>query len=194
MYYVMQRDTRLAGKYVYFGDEPDGYDGDQWRTGTEMKPPPPTMTLVSQDDRTTKLSDMLLNAADLQVYSPKLVATLTAAGVDNIQYFPITIVHGKKSKSHADYKVANIIGLISCVDIGHSNVSYFRGSKDIQSIEEFKILEDRIVPLKGKKSRPLIFRLGESEFIVLAHESIKKAFEKDGITGARFIPTEQFVG
>jgi len=192
MYYVMRRDTKSAGKYVYFSEEPDYYEGDQWRTGVEMKPPPPTMTLISQDDRTTNLSDMLLNAADLQVYSPKLVATLDAAGVDNIQYFPITIVDGKTGKSRNDYKVANIIGLIPCLDIDHSSVSYFPGSRDIQSIEEFKLLEDRIVPLKGKMSPPLIFRLAESEFLVLAHESIKKAFDKDGITGATFIPTEKF--
>jgi hypothetical protein len=193
MYYVLQRDTQSAGKYVYFSEEPDDYDGDQWRTGLEIEQPP-TMTLIAQDDRTTKLSDMLLNAADLQVYSPKLVATLDAAGVDNIQYFPITIVDGKTGKSRSDYKVANIIGLIPCLDIEHSSVLYFRNSKNIRSVEEFRLLADRIVPLKGKKAPPLIFRLGESEFLVLAHESIKKAFEKDGITGATFTPTERFVG
>jgi len=192
MYYVLQSDTASSGKYVYFPDEPDGYDGDQWRTGAQMKEAP-ALTLISDDTRTTKLSDMLLNAADLHVYSPKLIATLTAAGVDNLQYFPIAIRHPKKGKPRDDYQVANIVGRMTCVDIEHSNVSYLR-SGNIRSVEEFKIFEDRIVPLKGKKSPPLLFRLGESEFVVLAHEKIRSAFERDGITGAKFIRTEEFVG
>src|SRR5262245_4428872 len=112
MYYVMERDTPSAGKYVYFQEEPEGYDGDQWRTGAVMAQPASTMTLVMQDERTTRLSDMLLNAADLQVYSPKLVASLTAVGVDNIQYFPIKIVDGRSGAVRDDYKVANIVGRI----------------------------------------------------------------------------------
>jgi len=194
MYYVMQRDTQLSGKYVYVRDEPDGYDGDEWRTGEKMERPPSPMTLVFDDDRTSQLSDMLLNAADLQVYSPQLVASLEAAGVDNLQYFPIRVRDAKTGKSRDDYVVANIVGRISCVDIEHSNVRYFRNSKDIRSVEEFRIFEDRIAPLPGRKSPPLIFRLGESEFVVLAHESIKSQFTRDGITGAKFVRTEEFVG
>ena len=193
MYYVMQRETESAGKYVYFSEEPDGYDGDSWRTGSPMAPAGP-MTLVMQDDRTNKLSDMLLNAADLQVYSPKLVASLKAAGVDNIQYFPITIVDEATGKTRDDYRVANILGKIACVDLENSNVSYFRGSNDIRSVEEFSLLEDRIQPLPGQKKAPLLFRLHESEFIVIAHESVKGALERDGITGVKFTPTNEFEG
>jgi hypothetical protein len=194
MYYVMQRETESAGKYVYFAEEPSGYDGDSWRTGSLMAPAAEPMTLVAQDERTNKLSDMLLNAADLQVYSPKLVASLTAAGVDNIQYFPITILDAATGKTREDYRVANILGKIACVDLENSNVRYFRGSKDIRSVEEFSLLEDRIKPLAGQKKAPLLFRLGELEFLLIAHESVKDALERDGITGVKFTPTKEFEG
>src|SRR5262249_33944543 len=153
-----------------------------------------TMTLVMQDERTTRLSDMLLNAADLQVYSPKLVASLTAVGVDNIQYFPIKIVDGRSGAVRDDYKVANIVGRIHCVDPNHSKVRRSPRTNSIRGVEEFSVVQDRIVPLPGKKKPPLIFRLGELEFLILAHESIKSAFERDRITGARFTPTQDYAG
>ena len=194
MYYVLQRDTTSAGKYVYFNEEPEGCEGRLWRTGSAIAQPASSMTLVMQDERTTRLSDMLLNSADLQVYSPKLVATSAAAGVDNIQYFPITIVDSETGAVRDDYKVANIVGKINCVDSDHANIRYSRGTGKIRNIEEFSVLEDRIVPLTGKNAPPLIFRLGELDFLVLAHESIKRAFEREGITGAKFTPTQDFAG
>jgi hypothetical protein len=194
MYYVLERDTRSAGKYVYFGEEPEEYNGGQWRTGAVMAPPVSAMTLVMDDKRTTRLSDMILNAADLQVYSPKLIETLAAAGVDNIQYFPIKIVDGRSAAIRDDYKVANIVGRIDCVDLEHSTVERSPRTKRIMSVEGFSVLEDRVVPLPDRKTPPLIFRLGELDVLILAHESLKRAFERDGITGARFTPTQDYVG
>ena len=60
-------------------------------------------------------------------------------------------------------------------------------------VEKFRVFENQMVPLPGRKSPPLMFRLGELEFLMLAHESTRTAFDCDGITGANFTPTEDYV-
>jgi hypothetical protein len=192
MYYVMEMDTRLTAKFIYFRNEPAGFKGSLWRTGERLKAPPAQMTLIAEDEKPTALSDMLLTSADLHVYSPKLMGTLGSAGVSNMEYFPIIVVDKKRGVTRDDYRVANIVGNVACLDVANSSVDTFEDGKGYRSVEEFSLLEDRIRPLPGMKNPPLIFRLAEFQYHVIAHESLKAACERDGITGVRFVRTQDF--
>ena len=191
-YYVMEMNTRLTNKFIYFRNQPEGLNIAAWQTGEKFMTPPSQMTLVAEDEIPSEMSDMLLARVELHVYSSRLMATLASAGVTNIEYFPITVVDKKRNVTRTDYQVANIIGSVACLDVSNSGVDTFSDGSGYSSVEEFSLLEDRIQALPGMKAPPLLFRLAEFKFHVIAHEALKNAFERDGITGVRFIPTQDY--
>ncbi len=192
MYYVFEMNTKLTNKFIYFRKGPAGLDIDAWQAGERFKTPPAALTLEAEDEIPSELSDLLLAKVELHVCSPKLMATLAAAGVTNVEYFPVTVVDKKRGITRADYCAANILGTVACLDVDNSEVATFSNGSGYSSVEEFKLLEDKIQPLPGMKAPPLLFRLAEFKFHVIAHQSLKDAFERDGITGARFIPTQDY--
>jgi hypothetical protein len=192
VYYVMQMDMGLTSKFIYFRDRPPEYDGSLWRAGDPLAVPPAAMTLTAVDEKPTALSDLLLAPSDMLVFSPKLVACLDAASVKNIEYFPIRLVDKKTGKITDDYRVANVLGSIACLDVDNSVVKSFADGEGYRAVEEFNLLEDRIKPLPGTKGKPLIFRLAEFKYHLLADESIKTACEGNKITGVEFVPTQEY--
>ena len=191
MYYVMQMDMGQTSKFIYFRKAPSGYDSSLLRTGEPLSAPPPLVTLIAEDEEPTAVSDMVLAPSDMLIFSPKLIACLDAEGVENIEYFPIRLVDKKTGNTFDDYRLANIIGSIDCLDVDSSDVTPFEDG-GYMSVEQFSLLDDSIKPLPGTKTNPLIFRLGEFKFHLLAHESIKAACEKNNITGVEFVPTEEY--
>jgi hypothetical protein len=190
MYLIWRADVGLTKKYFFSNQVPPGLKTRLWKTGEEMLKPPPTYTLTWDGKSPNKLSDDVLTQARLSVWSPKAISVLEAMGVDNIQYFPIDIDTGKGVEK--SFKIANILGLINCLDRKHAKIETFPDDDEILSLERYRILEDKIKPVGKRKKPPLVFRLGEFPSHVLAHESIEKAFEENGITGAEFISTEKF--
>lgn len=189
MYLIWQADIALTEKYFYANQVPRGLKTRAWKTGEEMLKPPPTYTLTWDGKSPNKLSDVVLT--ELPVWSPKVISVLEGMGVDNIQYFSIDIETGKGGEVEKSYKIPNILGLINCLDRKHAKFETFDDG-ELSWLERYRVLEDKIKPLGKGKKPPLVFRLGEFRSHVLAHESIKKAFEANGITGAEFIPPEKF--
>jgi hypothetical protein len=192
MYLIWQADIASTDTYFYANKVPRGLDTDALETGEEMLTPPPTCTLAWDGKSPNKLSDVVLTQSQFPVWSPKVISVLEAMGVDNIQYFPIDIDTGKGGKVEKSYRLPNILGLINCLDRKHAKFETFPGDPQISWLERYRILEDKIKPLGKGRKPPLVFRLGEFPAHVLAHDSIEKAFQKNGITGAEFIPTEKF--
>jgi hypothetical protein len=192
MYYVMKVDLGLTSKFIYFRNKPSEYDGSLWRSGEALPAPPPPMILTAEDEKPTALSDLLLAPSDMLVFSPRLIACLDAVGVNNIEYFPIRLVDKKNDKTMDDYRLANIVGSIACLDVDSSEVTPFSDGIGYLAVEEFNLLEDRIKPLPGMRNKPLIFRLAEFKYHVLTDELIKVACENSKITGVEFVPTQEY--
>jgi hypothetical protein len=189
MYYVIDKHIEAAGKFIFFGEEPEGWRTKTWITGEKLPDPAPLLTLSAEDDRTSALSDLLLTQFNLLVCSPRLRGAFDAAGVNNIEYVPVKVEDRTTGATYEDYRIANVVGSIACLDVANSEVATFDSGK-YRSVEAFSLLEDRIQPLPGMKSAPLIFRLAEFKYHVLAHESVKAACEKAKITGVKFIRTQ----
>src|SRR5690242_2808723 len=91
MYYVWRSDAALSDRYLYASRVPDGLTHQDWITGKPLPKRPPAITLVGDGDSPITLSDMILTQFELPILSPKAMAALESVGVDNIEYFPITI-------------------------------------------------------------------------------------------------------
>ena len=191
MYFVWSSDAELSDSYMYVSKAPNGLNYTAWVTGEALVKEPPVATLIGDTDSPTKLSDMILTQFELPILSPRAVSVLEKLGADNIQYFPVTIKNWQTGDLEKSYRIANIVGLVNCLDKKHATFNTFPEDENkISWLQQYRILEDKI-PVKGRKT-PLVFRLGEFPFHVLAHKSVKTAFEKERITGSQFIAPEEF--
>ena len=193
MYYVFGIDVGQENQFVFFTEEPDDYDSEQWDSGRKLPNPPPNLTLVADEDGQEAPSDLLLTDFDFFVASPKLISVLSSLSVENIEYYPINVVNGDGDTIASDYKAMLIIGRCACLDKNNATLRYSADNEDLLSVKRFSVLENKIVPIGSQSDKPLIFRLDEFPFITLVHESVKKACEDNDITGVEFIQTTDYM-
>ncbi len=194
MYFVFQSDKGLVGEYAHFDGDPEGYDRANWISGDQLKVAPPTLRLETNPDYSTKLTDLLLTRINLLVFSPNLSAVLDKCGVKNIDYYPVEVVSHEDGSIDPTYRAANIYGTVNCLDEENSTVHHSSMSGTIQRLKKFSIHEDRVSASPDMKCNPLLFRLGEFKYIILAHESVRSAVEGEGLTGIEFVETKKYVG
>lgn len=193
-YFVYHKDYDLVGEFAFFDEEPDEYEPSDWRTGKKSKRNLPELTLTSDAKYTPKLSDVLLARIELELYSPKMVTTLQECGVQNIEYYPAVVVNHENGERIETYRAANIIGTIACLDVENSDVTYSTSSDKIIDVEEFSLLEDKIVATPDMDCEPLLFRLAEVDAIIIAHSIVVDHFEAAGITGIKFTDPQEYMG
>ena len=121
--------------------------------------------------------------ARAKLFSPKLINLLDELKVDNIQFFDADVTYAPTDEK-VKYKVANIIGTISALDMNSSDIvlSPFGG---VGAINKMVLDESK---MKGHK----IFRLKESILHIVVHKSIKEAIEKAGMKGFMFVSDDEF--
>lgn len=192
MYFVWRSDAGLSDEFLYVSKAPDGLSHGRWITGQPLLAKPSTVTLVGDSDYASALSDMILTQFELPVLSPRAVSALESLGVDNIEYFPINIKRPKVKTLETSYKIANIVGLVNCLDKKHATIETFSANPNrISWLGQYRILEDKLSGAGPNKKTPLVFRLGEFPYHLLVHASVKAVFEAQKLTGAVFIPTEE---
>lgn len=194
MYYVWQQDIGLVdeNKYAYFDDDPNGYELTDWVSGDRNKTLP-ELTLTTDPECVTKLSDLLLTRFDLQVYSKKLMDLLNECGIKNIDYYSVKVIKHDSGEEVDSYRAANIVGKIPCLDVDNSECRYSSKTKAINGLDEFSIFEDKVKATKEMNCEPLFFRLAEFKYIILVHETVKQRIEDEGITGVEFIKPEDHI-
>jgi len=102
------------------------------------------------------------------VFSDRLRELLGSTKVNNVQYFDFDIYDPKSSMVYENYKIANVVGLVDCVDKDKSDLKYFN-SGNIKRIRKLALDESKIPPeLK-------IFRLSNRSTLTVVHQSIKDA-------------------
>lgn len=117
------------------------------------------------------------------LFSQRFIHILDSLGVDNIQYFDADVTYAPTGAKH-DYKVANIVGLVSALDMNQSEVILSRQG-NVLDIEEMHLDEQK---LEGYK----ICRLKEDTMLIIVHKSIKEAVDNAALTGFMFVTDEEF--
>jgi hypothetical protein len=124
------------------------------------------------------------------VVSNRFLEALRSAGVDNVDYYPAQLIDEASGKTTAGHHVANVVGLVACVDREKSVYTLMGGGPtDVirrNGVLEFKALHLDYSKVQGAK----LFRLFEKTTVIVVHESVKDAIEKAGLRGIRLVPAE----
>jgi hypothetical protein len=116
------------------------------------------------------------------LFSERFIKLLSDLNVDNIQYIKAKVTY-EPTGLQLPYKAANIIGIVSGLDLDNSEVEF--DDDIVIDIESMCFDESK---MQGHK----IFRLQESIMHVVVHRSIKEAIEEDGLTGFMFVTDDEY--
>jgi len=122
----------------------------------------------------------------LPLFSDKIKECLTKLNVDNIDYYPVFLDNPNTGKLEPGYWLANIIGVIKCVDISQSDAKQHPLSKRY-TFKSFVVDE----ALTNSQS---LFRLAEMRRLIVINETLKKCLEECELTGIRITNTRDYEG
>lgn len=137
-----------------------------------------------------KLVTIVNSTNPLLVVSKNLELLLNNEAPDDVEFFNLTIKN--KEASNSDYKIANIIHKIDCIDYNKSDLNFEfydneEPSGDILGTNTLVINED-ILPMSLN-----IFLLGRyKENIIVVRERLKEIIQEQGISGVVFCKVEDF--
>lgn len=145
-----------------------------------------TITIPEEESDVNFMPDNFLGMEiNTFVFNQRVRKMLEACQVDNIQYFPVRIINKGTGEIFDDYKIANIIGIIDCIDYDKSNISW-HSENSISFIKGMTIDPEKV------KDAPLVFRIKGYPLVAAMHNSLKTALEENDISGINFVKPEKF--
>jgi hypothetical protein len=155
--------------------------------GTPLKEPLPEITFEVASLDGLRSRDSLWAGLPYLVFSRRLRAALTSMGVTNIEYYPAVIKNAQTGESILDYMIANIVGLVACLDWQRSRYEVNpKSAGHLKKIEHLAINEAAI------PAELLLFRLSEMRTVILCRDRLADGLTQLGITGVRFVPMDEF--
>ncbi len=124
---------------------------------------PCTFSVEADPETTFVPSDWYANVS---LMSTRMVKAMQAAGVDNLQTWPATIL-SPEGQAHDQYHVVNIVGLVSCAKP--------EGSEALPIADKRFFLRLAIDPTKASGLK--VFRLAESPIEVLVDDGVAQALK-----------------
>ncbi|AZZ90657.1 hypothetical protein EUZ85_07965 [Hahella sp. KA22] len=186
MYYVFDRDC--PGRWIKSprGDIP-GVDWYFWRKGAVLPSPPPnplkfTLKPCSPDvwDHSPYLPSFL--DASAPIFRDDLIEALEECGVDNLEAYNTEITDPDNGAVYSNYKVVNIIGLISAADMQKSTaIVHDSGSPPLYDVDF-----DSLVVDPSKAGGKYFFRLAESTNALIVHDKVRQHLLAKGFTDLAF--------
>ncbi|TYK64489.1 imm11 family protein [Colwellia echini] len=183
-FYIMKQDTMIEG-VAAVDSVPDNIDSFEWVQGKNMPAPNEDETLIL--DLALESGDFRGDIIDglITLYHNELKKSLEKLGVDNIKYFPVRLRDQSTGETEGGYSIANIIGLIDCVDLEKSKLNYWPSGRGFD-------FESMVID-ESKTNGAKIFRLESDPSKVIINEELKQYFDKtDSLVGVELIQTEDY--
>lgn len=168
MYYAL---FRAPKPHRWIGDEPF-VDGLNWNRGRKILvsvPNPMQYALKRLNPQSSDHSPYMpayLNADGL-LFRDDLVQSLRDCGVDNFDAYDAEITDPDNGQKYTNYKILNLIGLVSAADMHKSQATTH------DNIPLIDVDFDSLVVDESKTKGVLMFRLAESTNAVLVHETLR---------------------
>ncbi|WP_188151020.1 imm11 family protein [Teredinibacter waterburyi] len=179
MYWVLESDLRVEGMASVM-DVPDELDLRDYMLGKVAPKIEAPLRLMLSAASGEFRGDIIGPVVTL--FSDELIEMLTNYGVDNIDYTPVELIHSITQEVEFGYSLANILGLIRCVD------NYDMDAPPLQrptSLEHFTINAESV------RGCP-IFRLAESPRLIVIENALRDYLVAQKVVGVRMRKTEDY--
>jgi hypothetical protein len=182
-FYIMLENAPWAGPNVSTLTGPDFMIDDGVYIAEHEQPYEISLTVDKQAENPTEFPPCDIHMLESgYLFSERFIKLLSDLNVDNIQYIKAKVTY-EPTGLQLPYKAANIIGIVSGLDLDNSEVEF--DDDIVIDIESMCFDESK---MQGHK----IFRLQESIMHVVVHRSIKEAIEEDGLTGFMFVTDDEY--
>lgn len=155
-----------------------------WATGSRMASvaPVPVEALIEPGDE----GDMVdLIKVPLPLMSHRLADALRDAGVDNIEYFPCSILVESTGEVIDDMLAFNIVGTVACADLAKSEF------EDEGGMGVISLTFDKLILDPSRATGLKVFRLAEYTPAIMVHETVRTFLEQRGFADLVFTePTD----
>ena len=190
MYWIMLT-TRTTDDDLVIHGRPERIEtlGVSFDQGIKIPNPIKDIEIIRTEEHRGNYTDNLISfGIPGLVINEKIQSILNELAANNIEYHDLMIHDEVMGCEISEYKIANIIGLEKCINMKLSQVRIDEDYGGIEAIERLVLDEKKL-----KETTLRIFRIMELEQIVLAHDSVKEAFEANNISGVEFMHPEKFV-
>ncbi len=164
-----------------------------WEDGEILNPEVHDFTnleFICENLPSWKLTDYMMSDMGCSVISERCKNIFDQLWLNNIQYFPATVIEKEGEKAKNGYYAINFIELTNCIDIESSDLD----SKTNRKWELFIWSIDSLTLLKDIDCQNAIFRAWQFTRIIIADQKCKDLLEKNNLTSIRCITPERWDG
>lgn len=128
-----------------------------------------------------------MQGTGIPLMSKRLADAVLAAGVDNVQFFPVDL-RCKQTGKQYEYRAFNVVGLVAAADLGKSEYEVHDDDAPVGdvSFESLALDEKKIGGL-------LLFRLAENVNAIIVHDKVRRAVLERGIDTVEFTKPEDWM-
>jgi hypothetical protein len=159
----------------------------RWYTGESLASWfPDDVTFELSKDHGIQLADSIPNTLSCLVVSAKLKALLASSGAQ-FEFFPVKICNHKKKIVAQPYYLANLVGVLACMDAEHSDFSLSNIDGQVRRFRRL-VLADSKIP-EGTQ----VFRLAEMSHLYLVCRDLAVKIKRQELcNGMRFLHMEDY--
>ncbi|WLQ16149.1 hypothetical protein O5O45_09505 [Hahella aquimaris] len=162
-----------------------------WETGKPLNPNNHDLSrleFICERRHKGKLTDFAVSDAGCPIVSKTLKDFLDNLGVDNIDYYPATVLKKAGAEPNHDYFACNIKGMANCIDFEKSELEIEMEDEEVMFIHEVDTL------VLNSKSYGTIYRLYYYERVIVLEDPLAAALASSGFTGMKIITPENWDG
>lgn len=117
------------------------------------------------------------------LFSEKMKSALDQCGVRNIDYYPVIIIDSQTKEVLAEYWLAIVTGIISCIDLDNSQLKQTADGQTV--ITQFSIDPSKTAGLN-------LFRFHNIPGLIIINEALKDTLSKIEFKGVSFKHTKEY--
>jgi len=192
-YYILMCFTPWFAKSASLGDAPEVEGVESWISGRVISVPvPQPLEFVVEPDEDDQEPEEPGELLELYQYSvvlmtERLVEALGQAGVDNLQVFQARIRDPRTGQVATNYRVVNVVGVVSCADLRLSKYAPPEGPPIIDVSFDSLVIDEK------RAGGQLLFRLAESLSAIVVHQRVRDHLLARGFDMLTFRDPAQYV-
>ncbi len=142
------------------------------------------------EDSSKGIADFMVSDDACPVVSERLRQSLTSLHVDNIDYYPATVIERKGGSPKSGFYAANILGIVDCVDTDKTecNATVIDGVVKGISLVEKLVIKDSDV-FHGD-----IYRVHLLRRMIMIEDKLISFFTENPVPGIKLVDPEKWDG